>query len=86
MISLQIGDLGASILGQFLNVNTTLQVLDLQSNEIGDSGVVALAEALKNNRTLKIVRTRKIAKHSHNFSWDWQGLVLQRCLIQIPIM
>ena len=38
-----------------LNVNHTLEVLDVQDNSIGDAGALALVRALKVNRTLKFV-------------------------------
>ena len=48
----QIGDQGATAIGEALKVNGALTTLDLDYNEIGDHGATAIADALKVNGVL----------------------------------
>ena len=45
---------GASLLGELLKVNCTLQVLVMGRNEIGDDGIAAIAEALETSKIMKL--------------------------------
>ena len=52
-----LGSLTAGAVGQLLEKNTTIRVIDLESNDLTDAGknnkgIVELAEALKNNKSL----------------------------------
>ncbi len=52
VLSANIGDAGAQVLGHTLETNTTLTTLDLSHNSIGVAGALTLAEALKVNKAL----------------------------------
>ena len=43
---------GAVYISQLLNVTHTLQVLDMDSNDIGDDGMAVISEALQHNKSL----------------------------------
>lgn len=49
----RISDHGAIALARALETNSTLERLDLSTNNIGDRGAIAIANALKDNHTLK---------------------------------
>ncbi len=53
VMDIKISDAGAEVLAMMLEVNYTLEILDLGMNEIGYLGTKALANALKKNRSLK---------------------------------
>lgn len=46
-----------------VQVNTTLERLELNSNAIDESGVTALAEALVENKTLTALALRYVSIH-----------------------
>ena len=48
----EIGDAGATALGEALKVNAVLTDLNLHANDIGPTGATALADALKFNAVL----------------------------------
>ncbi|KAJ8607619.1 hypothetical protein CTAYLR_005759 [Chrysophaeum taylorii] len=51
-----VGEDGAKAVSEMLlNSSTTLNKLDLSSNEIGDEGAVALLDSLKTNKALKVL-------------------------------
>jgi hypothetical protein len=50
----QIGDQGATAIGDALKVNGALTKLSLGSNRIGGQGATAIADALKFNGALKL--------------------------------
>ena len=43
---------GAVYISQLLNVTHTLQVFNMNSNEIGDDGMAVISEALQHNKSL----------------------------------
>ena len=47
---------GAVYISQLLNVTHTLQVLYMDSNDIGDDGMAAISEALQHNKSLTTLR------------------------------
>ena len=55
LVGMSISDAGVVALAQALHHHSTLERLDLSSNNISDAGAVALAQALHHNSTLKVL-------------------------------
>ena len=51
--SLKVGDIGSAALAKALEINSSLQVLEIRDNEIGEIGAIALAKALETNSSLQ---------------------------------
>lgn len=49
----EIGDKGATAIGNMLMSNSTLTTIYVEGNQIGDKGATAIAEGLKKNSTLQ---------------------------------
>ena len=43
---------GAVCISQLLNITHTLQVLDIEGNDIGDEGMAVISEAMQRNKSL----------------------------------
>merc|ERR1712083_440467 len=53
LISCNIDDNGANMIGRVIKKNTTLTLLDISENNVNDIGATYIGEALKINTTLK---------------------------------